>query len=178
MEPSWESRAWEDLERRLRQDPAFADRMRAGPARSTPVATRLGLGATLYILIPIVMLVAGWPGVAITIGFAIARWAFVRRRRLYRDRSVWPPARGARGGMTGAQPDAVFVGGPNDGDVFVASGASLVEVPADQVWHRYLPTGRNHRRGERSLEAYDYDGASVSGGSTGNDIRLHGTRDE
>jgi hypothetical protein len=177
MEPSWERRAWEDLERRLRQDPAFAGRMRAGPARSTLLATGLALGATLYILIPIVMLLAGWPGVAVTTGLATATVTFVRCRRRYRDRSVWP-GRGACGGMTGAQPDAVFVGGPSDGDVFVASGASLVEVPADRLWHRYVPTGRNHRRGERSLEAYDYDGATVSGGPPGNEIRLHGTRDE
>jgi hypothetical protein len=80
--------------------------------------------------------------------------------------------------MTGAQPDAVFVGGPHDGDVFVASGASLVEVPADRVWHRYVPAGCHHRRGERSLEAYDYDGTAVSSGPAGNEIRLHGSRDE
>jgi hypothetical protein len=80
--------------------------------------------------------------------------------------------------MTGAQPDAVFVGGPNDGDVFVASGASLVEVPAGQVWHRYVPTGRNHRRGERSLEAYDYDGATASDQPSGDELRRTGTRDE
>jgi hypothetical protein len=178
MEPSWESRAWEDLEQRLRQDAAFADRMRAGPAESTSVATGLALGATLYILIPIVMLLAGWPGVAVTIGLATATVAVVRCRRLYPDRSVWPPGHRACGGTTRTQPDAVFVGGPSDGDVFVASGASLVEVPSDQVWHRYLPASRNHRRGERSLEAYEYDGAAVSGGPTGTEIRLHGTRDE
>jgi hypothetical protein len=178
MEPSWESRTWEDLERRLRQDPAFADLTRTGAARSTPVADGLALGAMLVILVPIVMLLAGWPGVSVTVGSAIATWVFGRCRRLHRDRTVWPAERGAPGGMTGAQPDAVFVGGPNDGDVFVASGASLVEVPADQVWHRYVPTGRNHRRGERSLEAYDYDGVAEAGGPIRDEIRLHGTRDE
>lgn len=79
--------------------------------------------------------------------------------------------------MTGAQPDAVFVGGPNDGDVFVASGATLVEVPAGRMWHRYLPTGRDQRRGGRRLEAYDYDGATASGGPAGTEIRRHGARD-
>jgi hypothetical protein len=178
MEPSWESRAWEDLERRLRQDPAFAGRVRTGPPRLTTAADWLASGATLMIVLPIVMLVTGWPGVVVALGLVIATWMFARCRPLYRDRFVWPPKHGARGGMTGAQPDAVFVGGPHDGDVFVASGARLVEVPADEVWHRYVPTGRNHRRGGRILEAYDYDGATASGGPAGNDIRLHGTRDE
>jgi DUF3040 family protein len=178
MEPGWESRAWMDLERRLRQDPAFADRIRTDPTRSNPAADGLVLGAALIILVPIVMLLAGWPGVAVTTGLVVATWAFVSCRRRYRDRSAWPPADAARGGMTGAQPDAVFVGGPHDGVVFAACGASLVEVPADQVWHRYVPTGRNHRRGDRSLEAYDYDGAAVSSGPAGNEIRLHGARDE
>jgi hypothetical protein len=178
MEPGWESRAWVDLERRLRQDPAFADRTRADPARPTPVADGLALGAALMILIPIVMLLAGWPGVAVTTGLAVATWAFVRCRRRYRDRYVRPPADVTCADMTGVQPDAVFVGGPHDGDVFAACGASLVEVPADHVWHRYVPTGRHHRQGERSLEAYDYDGAAGAGGPVSNEIRLHGPRDE
>lgn len=75
--------------------------------------------------------------------------------------------------MTGAQPDAVFAGGPNDGDVFAASGASLVEVPADRRWHRYVPAGRSQRRGERDLAVYDYDGVTASGEPADGEIRLH-----
>jgi hypothetical protein len=60
--------------------------------------------------------------------------------------------------MTGAQPDAVFHGGPRDGDVFVASGADRVAVPEGPLVHRYLSTEATDERGGRSLTVYTYDG--------------------
>jgi hypothetical protein len=47
-------------------------RTRVDPARPTPLATWLALGAALYILVPIVMLLAGWTGVAAVLGLAAA----------------------------------------------------------------------------------------------------------
>jgi hypothetical protein len=79
--------------------------------------------------------------------------------------------------MTGAQPDAVFVGGPSDGDVFVASAANLVEVHSQQTWYRYVPTDGTRQRKDRILRVYRYDGEIRSGGPVGEEIRLYGTRD-
>lgn len=103
MESDWENRAWESLERRLRQDRVFVDRTSTGPARRTPVVGGLVLGATLYVLIPIVMLLSGWPGVAVTLGLTIATVTFVRCGRLYRGRSARPPGRVACGRVTRAR---------------------------------------------------------------------------
>jgi hypothetical protein len=190
MEPSPERRLLEELEQQVRrQDPAFVKRMKATATDPRPFPTLPALGVGLYILTPIVMLLTGWPGVLILLIAAAAVVASRAVRRLRRrgrppvvdearEPTVCRPRRRVAGGMTGNRPDAVFIGGPRDGDVFAASGASLVEVPADQTWHRYVPTDATRQRAGWTLRVYDYDGETRSGGPVGSEIRLHGTRDE
>jgi Flp pilus assembly protein TadB len=79
--------ALHDIERNLvREDPVFAARMRA-EARETPrFPTVSALCASLYILIPIVMILFGSPGVVVTVDvFAIAiGTVLIRRHRRHR----------------------------------------------------------------------------------------------
>jgi hypothetical protein len=63
--------------------------------------------------------------------------------------------------MTGKQPDALFLGGPRDGDVFVASGAPQITVPEDGGLHRYVCTDATQERAGRTLTVYSYDGLSA-----------------
>jgi hypothetical protein len=87
MEPNRERQALEELERQLlRDDPAFVHRIRteAVPPRSFPAW--LTLGASVYILIPVAMLLAGWAGVLAVIGAALVTAAIRRLRAGRRNR--------------------------------------------------------------------------------------------
>jgi hypothetical protein len=182
MDSDAENRMLNELERQFaREDPAFVNRMRADAKRAARLADGLALGAGLYVLIPIVMLLTGWAGVAVTLGVAAAIAAFCRYRDARRPgpgAAVRSRGRGAGAGTSSARPDALFVGGPSDGDVFVASGATLVEVPTGRTWHRYVPTSATRSRGDRTLTVYNYAGEIQSSGPAGSDVRLHGTPDD
>ncbi|GIF15292.1 hypothetical protein [Actinoplanes teichomyceticus] len=54
--------------------------------------------------------------------------------------------------------NAIFVGGPCDGELFAAEDAALVEVEIDGLLHRYLvtPATRDSEGGSRRI--YNYDG--------------------
>ena len=54
--------------------------------------------------------------------------------------------------------DAVFVGGPNDRTVFTSDEVAVVEVPQDDLIHRYVRT--TARRDGDGVErvVYNYDG--------------------
>jgi hypothetical protein len=94
MEPNRERQALEELERQLlRDDPAFVHRMRTQPAPPRSFPAWLTLGASMYILIPIAMLLAGWTGVLATIGGALVTAAIRRLRVRRRNRG--------RGGSAG-----------------------------------------------------------------------------
>ena len=61
--------------------------------------------------------------------------------------------------------DAVYVGGPNDGARFTSEGAAVVEVPVDNLVHRYIRTTA-HRAGDGDPLVYNYDGVVDPSGAT------------
>jgi hypothetical protein len=60
--------------------------------------------------------------------------------------------------MTDTEPDAMFVGGPRDGELFDAQQAGLVEVLIDGMLHRYIPTTATREQGGTTFTVYNYDG--------------------
>jgi hypothetical protein len=59
------------------------------------------------------------------------------------------------------RPDAVFLGGPLDGDEFAASGAGVVTVPDGKIVHRYVCTSATHDEDGRVLIVYAYMGEKL-----------------
>jgi hypothetical protein len=57
-----------------------------------------------------------------------------------------------------ADTEAIFIGGPNDGTVFETDGSGLVEVPIDDLVHRYIRTGATREQDGRTYRVYNYDG--------------------
>jgi hypothetical protein len=57
-----------------------------------------------------------------------------------------------------ADTDAIFVGGPKDGTLFDAQDQGLVEVPIDDLVHRYVPTTKTRERDGQTYRVYNYDG--------------------
>ncbi len=53
---------------------------------------------------------------------------------------------------------AIFVGGPNDDTTFEAPDSALVEVPLDDLVHRYIRTTATRERDGRTYLVYNYDG--------------------
>ncbi|GAA2701697.1 DUF3040 domain-containing protein [Actinoplanes palleronii] len=79
----YERRCLAELEYQLRSDSAFAARM-AGPvpARPEPASPAVPiLCALLFILVPLVMLLFGWPGVLILLDLFAAAIAVILLRR-------------------------------------------------------------------------------------------------
>jgi len=69
-----------------RQDPAFAARMSAG-GEDRPAPTVLALCISLYILLPMVMLLFGWVAAVVTLDvFAVVIAVVLARRRSSRAR--------------------------------------------------------------------------------------------
>lgn len=63
-----------------RQDPAFVARMTADSVGTSMAPVVLSHAAVLYIATPIVMLLFGWTGLAITVGLLLASLAIIFRR--------------------------------------------------------------------------------------------------
>jgi hypothetical protein len=61
--------------------------------------------------------------------------------------------------------DAIFVGGPRDGNLFTSEEASLVELEIDGMVHRYIRTTRARDRDGTSYTVYNYDGEIDPGGA-------------
>jgi hypothetical protein len=57
-----------------------------------------------------------------------------------------------------ADTEAIFVGGPKDGTVFDSDGSGLVEVPIDDLVHRYIRTTATRDQAGRTYPVYNYDG--------------------
>ncbi len=78
-------RALADIEQGLsREDPTFAHRMR-GSGEDRPAPTVLALCASLYVLLPMVMLLFGWVAAVIVFDvFAAAIATVLARRRIGR----------------------------------------------------------------------------------------------
>ena len=76
-------RALHAIEQNLtREDPAFVARMRAGREPEPRFPAIPALCASLYILVPLVALLFGWPGVVIVLdAFAVAIVAVLIHRR-------------------------------------------------------------------------------------------------
>ena len=76
-------RALHAIEQNLtREDPAFVARMRAGREPEPRFPAIPALCASLYILVPLVALLFGWPGLVIVLDvFAVAVVAVLIRRR-------------------------------------------------------------------------------------------------
>jgi hypothetical protein len=64
-----------------------------------------------------------------------------------------------------ADTDAIFIGGPNDGTVFEAPDSALVEVPMDDLVHRYIRTTATREQDGRTYLVYNYDGEIRTGGA-------------
>jgi hypothetical protein len=54
--------------------------------------------------------------------------------------------------------DAVFIGGPRNGTAFRADDSALIEVPVDDLVHRYIRTGTTREQNGRTYRVYNYDG--------------------
>jgi NADH:ubiquinone oxidoreductase subunit 3 (subunit A) len=79
--------ALDDIERHLtRQDPAFAQRLRAGvPASTYSFPTVFILCVLLFLTLPIVTLLFGWAGTTVTLHlFALSIVVVLVRRRMAR----------------------------------------------------------------------------------------------
>ena len=57
-----------------------------------------------------------------------------------------------------ADTDAIFVGGPRDGTVFDAPDSPLVEVPIDNLVHRYIRTTATREQDGQTYRVFNYDG--------------------
>ena len=57
-----------------------------------------------------------------------------------------------------ADTEAIFVGGPRDGAIFDAPDSALVEVPIDDLVHRYIRTTATRERDGRTYRVFNYDG--------------------
>jgi hypothetical protein len=64
-----------------------------------------------------------------------------------------------------ADTNAIFVGGPNDGTVFGAPDSALVEVPIEDLVHRYIRTTRTREQDGQTYRVYNYDGEIRGGGA-------------
>jgi hypothetical protein len=53
---------------------------------------------------------------------------------------------------------AIFIGGPKDSTVFESDDSGLIEVPIDDLVHRYIRTGATRERDGRTYRVYNYDG--------------------
>jgi hypothetical protein len=54
--------------------------------------------------------------------------------------------------------DAIFTGGPQDGNETTAADAGLVEVEIDGLVHRYIRTSQRRATSGGELTIYTYDG--------------------
>jgi hypothetical protein len=57
-----------------------------------------------------------------------------------------------------ADSEAIFIGGPRDGEVFAAPDSGLVEVPIEGLTHRYILTSAIRERDGRTYRVFNYDG--------------------
>ncbi|MBO4208262.1 hypothetical protein [Micromonospora echinofusca] len=63
------------------------------------------------------------------------------------------------------EPDALLLGGPRDGTLFVAEDAAVVQLELAGLMQRYLRTTGYQEHHGRSLRVYVYDGAGDPAGS-------------
>jgi hypothetical protein len=76
------------------------------------------------------------------------------------------------GMTTAAEQDAIFVGGPRDGELFHASDAGLVELEIGGMIHRYIRTTQHRERDGQSYLVYNYDGeVDPTGAQSGAETR-------
>jgi hypothetical protein len=60
-------------------------------------------------------------------------------------------------------PDALLVGGPRDGTLFIAEDAASVELEIDGLVQRYLRTDREHDQQGTRMVVFAYDGVTDPG---------------
>jgi hypothetical protein len=70
------------------------------------------------------------------------------------------------------QEQAIYAGGPLDGQLFTAESDAVVHVPMNDVIHRYIRTTQHREIGGESHLVFNYDGEEyVSGGTPGVETR-------
>ncbi len=53
---------------------------------------------------------------------------------------------------------AIYIGGPHDGTVFDPPDSALVEVPIDDLVHRYVRTTATREIDGQTYQVFNYDG--------------------
>ncbi|NJC73558.1 hypothetical protein HC031_28095 [Planosporangium thailandense] len=59
---------------------------------------------------------------------------------------------------TATDHDAIFVGGPRDGELFDSNDTGLIQLEIGGLVHRYIRTTAHRDRDGRSYLVYNYDG--------------------
>jgi hypothetical protein len=59
---------------------------------------------------------------------------------------------------TQTEQDAIFVGGPRDGELLQSEQVAVVELDIDGLVHRYIRTTQERDQGGSSYVVYNYDG--------------------